>query len=100
MKKAWIARVPALAGEREHVGVAEPLGVHRLAALDVGQRAQAVAIDGGQLEILPLGRLGHLLAEPRLHAGRLAGEERLRVADQLGIVRPRRCARRTAPSSA
>jgi hypothetical protein len=56
------AHGPALAGQREDVGVAEPLGMHRLAALDVGQRAQAVAVDGGKLEILLLGRLGHLLA--------------------------------------
>ena len=81
------AHRPALAGEREDVGVAEPLGVDRLAALDVGQRAQPVAIDRGELEILRLGGLGHRLAEPRLHPGRLAGEEGLGVLDQLGIVR-------------
>ena len=91
---------PALAGEREDVAVAKPFGMDRLAALDIGQRAQPVAIDRGELEILLLGRLGHLLAEPRLHAGRLAGEELLRVGDQLGISRLARSARRTAPSSA
>ena len=48
-----------LAGERENVGVAQPLRMNRLAALDVGQRAQPVAIDRGKLEILALGRLGH-----------------------------------------
>ena len=85
MKKAWIDTVPRLAGEREHVGVAEPFGVHRLAALDVGQRAQPVAIDGGELVILALGRLRHRLAQPSLHAGRLAGEELLRLIDQLAI---------------
>ncbi len=51
---------PALAGKREHVGIAETFGMHGLAALDVGQRAQAVAIDGGQFEVLPLRRFGHL----------------------------------------
>ncbi len=50
-----------LAGEREHVGIAETFGMHGLDALDVGQRAKAVAIDSGQLIILLLGRLGHLL---------------------------------------
>ena len=36
-----------LAREREHVGVAKAFGVHGLAALDVGQCPQPVAIDGG-----------------------------------------------------
>src|SRR5579884_60288 len=75
----------SLAGEREHVGVAEPFGVHGLAALDVGQRAQPVAIDGGEFVILPLRRLRHLLRQARLDAGRLAGEELLRFPDQLAI---------------
>ena len=56
---------PALAGQREHVGIAEPFGVHRLAALDVGQRAQPVAIDRGQLVILPLGRLAPSACDSR-----------------------------------
>ena len=76
----------ALAGQREHVGIAETFGVDGLAALDVGQRAQTVAVNGGELEVAPLRRLGHLLAEPCLHPGRSAGEERLRVLDQLVIV--------------
>ncbi len=76
---------PCLAGEREYVGVAEPFGMHRLAALDVGQSPQAVAIDGGELIILSLGGLRHRLAQPPLHAGRLAREELLRFIHQLGI---------------
>ena len=80
------AHRPALAGEREHVGVAEPLGVDRLAALDEGQRAQPVAEDRGELEIHRLGRLGHQPPELLLDLGRLAAEEVLRVADQLGIA--------------
>ena len=94
------AHLPALAGEREDVGVAEPLGVDRLAALDEGQRAQPVAIDRRQLEIQRLGGLGHLLAELLLHRGRLAAEEVLRVGDQLGIaglVDPADARRRAAP---
>ena len=57
MKKAWIDTAPALAREREHVGIAETFGMNRLAALDVGQRAKPVAIDRGKLVILPLRRL-------------------------------------------
>ena len=56
---------PGLAGQREHVGVAEPFGMHRLAALDVGQRAQPVAIDRGELVILPLRGLGHRACDSR-----------------------------------
>ena len=46
------------------------------------------------------GDLRHLLAEARLDAGRLAGEEGLGVGDQLGIVRladPPNAGRRAAP---
>ena len=86
-EEALDAHGAGLAGEREDVGVAQPFGMDRLAALDVGQRAQPVAIDGGQLVILRLRRVGHRLAQPRLDAGRLAGQEGLRIGDQLGIVR-------------
>jgi hypothetical protein len=58
----------------------------RLGALDVGQRAKPVAIDRGKLVILALGGLGHRAAEPLLHSGRAAGEKRLRVLDETGIV--------------
>ena len=87
MKKAWIDTVPRLAREREHVGIAEPFGMHRLAALDIGQRAQPVAIDGGKLVILLLRRIAICLRQPRLNPGRFAGEELLRLANQLGIIR-------------
>ncbi len=59
--------------------------MHRLAALDVSQRAQAVAVDGRKLVILLFRRFGHQLAEPRLDVGRLPGEEVLRIVDQLAI---------------
>ena len=68
MKKAWIEIVPALACQREDVGVAQPFGVDRLAALDVGKRPQPVAVDGSELEVAPIGGFGHVLAETRLHA--------------------------------
>ena len=70
-----------------------------LAALDIGQRTQPVAINRRQLEILLLGRFGHLLAEPSLNAGRFAREEQLRVRDQLRIILladPTHARRRTA----
>src|SRR5918993_1878384 len=75
-----------LAGEREHVGIAQTFSMHRLRSLNVSERAQAVAVDCGVLVILVLGGRGHLLRQSRLHAGRLAGQEVLRVLDQLIIV--------------
>src|SRR5215210_1428508 len=74
-----------LAREREHVGIAEALGVHRLAALDVGERAQPVAVDGREFEVLPLGGVRHGARQPRLDAGRFAGEKLLRLPDELAI---------------
>ncbi len=85
------AHRPALAGQREDVGVAEPLGMDGLAALDIGERAQAVAIDRGQLEIHRLRGVAHQRLQLLLDLGRLAAEEILRVADQLviaGLVDP------------
>src|SRR5690348_15861022 len=76
---------PSPAREREHVGVAEPFRMNGLAALDVGQRAQPVAIDRGQLEIALLSGLGHRSRQARQHSGRLAGEEFLRFPNQLTI---------------
>src|SRR3982750_4382817 len=76
---------PALARECEHIRISEALGMHGLAALDVSQRAQPVAIDRGQLIILPPCRFGHRMRQPRLYAGRLAGEELLRLGDELAI---------------
>ena len=58
-----------LASQRKHVRVSEAFRVHRLAALDVGQRPQPISIDGRQLVIVPLGGKSHLLAEAGLHAG-------------------------------
>ncbi len=77
-----------------------PSALIACAALDEGERAQPVAQHGGKLEIHRLGRLLHLTGELLLHLRRLAGEEGLRVLDQLGIVVLARSGRRTAPSSA
>ena len=80
------AHRPALAGEREDVGVAEPVGVDRLTALDIGERAQAIAIDRGELEVHRLRGVAHQGLQLLLDLGRLAAEEILRVADQLVIA--------------
>jgi len=85
------AHRPALAGEREDVGVAQPFGMDDLGALDVGERAQAVAIDRCQFEVHRLRRLGHQGLQLLLDLGRFAAEEILGVADQLviaGLVDP------------
>jgi hypothetical protein len=76
----------ALASEGEYVGVAQALRVHRLAALDVGQRSEAVAINCGELIILLVRGLSHGSREPGLHTCRLAGEELLRLTHHLAIL--------------
>ena len=93
------AHRPALAGEREQIGVAEPLGVDRLAALDVGERAQPVAIDRGQFEIHRLRRVGHRFDSLAWMLVDLPAEEILGVADQLGIAGLARSGRRKARCS-
>jgi hypothetical protein len=57
-----------------------------LGALNVSERAQAVAVDGGKLEIHALGRFGHQPTEPLLDPGRAAAEEVLRILDKAGIA--------------
>ena len=91
---------PGLAGQREDVGIAQPLGMHRLDALDVGQRAQAVAVDGGELVVLLLGRLrpsASTAAPGRRSTCRPGSSSHPRPARH---SRPRRSAPRMAPSSA
>ena len=78
--------LPALGGEREHVGIAHPFGVDRLRALDEGRRAQPVAQHGGAFEVEVLGGTGHLRFDLALHRAGLAAEEVLRLAHQRGIA--------------
>ena len=92
--------LPAFRGERENVGVADAFGVDRLAALDEGRRAQPVAQDRRGLEVERLGGARHLHLDLLLHRARLAAEEVLRLRAPARRSRPRRSARRTAPSSA
>ena len=47
----------------DDVGIVEPLHVDVLMGLDVGERAQPVAIDRGGLEVEALGGVAHLFAQ-------------------------------------
>ena len=73
----------------DDVGVGQAGGVHHVAALHEGQRPDPVAHRRRVLELQRLGRMLHFGGEFLLHGGRLAGQERLRLADQAAIVRPR-----------
>ena len=72
--------------EREDIGIADPVGVDELRPLDEGQRLETIAQDHRALEIHRLGGALHLRAQLGLDLRRLAGEELLRLADQLGIA--------------
>ena len=80
------AHLARLAGKRENVPVAQPLGMNRLAALHIGQGAKTVAIDRGKLEILFRSGLRHQPPQPCLDAGGLAGEKQLRIGYELAIL--------------
>jgi len=80
------AHCATLLRQCENVGVAKAFSIDRLAALNEGQRLEAIADDGGLLEIHRIGRSLHRGAELLLHLGRLATQEILRVADQFGIA--------------
>src|SRR3546814_9795979 len=65
-EEARDAQLPPLRGKREHIGIAQPLRVDRLAALDEGQRLQPVADHRRLLIIHRLGGARHRVAEPFL----------------------------------
>ena len=75
------AHLPRLAGQSEDVPVAKALGMDRLAALHIGQGAKPVSVHRRQLVILLFRGLGHQPPKPRLHPGRLSGQEQLRILD-------------------
>src|SRR3546814_2819317 len=81
-EEARDAQLPALRCEREHIGVAEAIGVDRLAALDEGQRLQPVTDHRRLLIIHRFGGARHRITQPFLHSGRAAFEKILRVAHQ------------------
>src|SRR3546814_11599437 len=85
-KETRDAQLPTLRRKRKDVGVAQPFGVDRLAALDEGQRFQPVAQHRRLLIIPRFGGLGHRIAEPLLHRVRTPPQEILRVAHKLGIT--------------
>ncbi len=71
--------------KRKHVSIAKPLGVNRLAALNIGKGSQTIAIDSGKLEIFAISRLGHQARQTRLNSDRPSGEELLRLSNELAI---------------
>ena len=80
------AELPALCGQRKDIGIAQPVGMHRLATLDEGERLQPVAEYRGELEIHGFGRARHRVAQSLLHRGRAAFQKILRIADEFGII--------------
>ena len=65
-EEARDAELSALRRESEDIGVAEPVGVDRLAALDEGQRFQPVADHRRLLIVHRLGGLRHRGTQPFL----------------------------------
>ena len=97
-EKGLDADLIRLRRKRDDVGVLDALRGPGL-TLDEGEGAQAIAVDGGQLIVLPLRRRAHGVAELALHGLRLAGEEGLRIVDELvvaGLVDLAHTWRRTA----
>ena len=79
--------LPALVCHGEDVRIADAFGIHGLAALNEGRRAQAVAQHGRALVVERFGGLGHMRLDLLLHRARFAAEEVLRLPDKLGVVR-------------
>src|SRR3546814_6870737 len=67
-EEARDAQLPALRCEREHIGVAEAIGVDRLAALDEGQRLQPVTDHRRLLIIHRFGGARHRITQPFLRS--------------------------------
>ena len=70
----------------EHVGLGDAARIDSLMGLDRREGREAVAQGGGALEIERLGGLLHVARELFAHRLAAAGEKRLRLAHQLGIV--------------
>ena len=79
---------PRLACERKDVGIAKAFGMNRLASLDVGERPQAVPINGGEFVILFFSGFGHEAGQAHLDTRRLARKKLLRLVNQLDIISP------------
>ena len=70
----------------DDVGIAQYVDIDVLAALDLGQGADAVAQEGGALELELFRQVLHAQGELFLHLLAAAGEERARLVDELGIA--------------
>ena len=79
------ADLAGLRRQRENVGIAQPFGIDRLAALNEGEGAQPVAQHCGDLEIHGLGGGGHRGAELFLGVLGLARQKGAGILDQFGI---------------
>ena len=80
------AGLPARLIGRDDVGVDDPGHVDVLVALHQRQGADAVADQRRRLEIERLGGVFHLAGETLLHVVAAAGQERLRLVEQCGVV--------------
>ncbi len=85
-KKTCTQNWPALVRNGEDVGFLDGLGGDIALRLDEGEGAEAVAEQGGALEIEVLGGLVHVLGEVILHGLGLAGEELAGLIDELVVV--------------
>ena len=68
-------RLRALDRDRDQVGVVERLAGDAAPLHQRAHRLEAVAVDGGALELLGVGRLAHLALEVALDVAVAAGEE-------------------------
>ena len=80
-------RVAGLLGGGDHVGIAQPGGVHALMVLDMGQRLQPVAVGGGGLEFQRVAGRLHGGRQLFLNRGRPAFQEGTGVGHQGGVIR-------------
>ena len=59
--------MPAAGRHSKDIGIAQPLGIDRLAALDEGRGAEPVTQDRGGFKVERCGRRVHLLVQLGLH---------------------------------
>ena len=80
-------RLAGLLGGGDHVGVAQPGGVHALMVLHVGQRLQPVAVGGGGLERQGVAGRLHGRRQLLLDRRRAAFQEGAGIGHQGGVIR-------------
>ena len=79
-------RRAAAPGDADHVDRADGALVGRLALRQVPDGREAVAIAGGLLELLALGRIAHLLLQLAQNRARVSGEELDHALHDLAVV--------------